>query len=413
MGSMTRRSVPILFLAVATALLGCAGGAPEFVESASFDEAIATAAARDGLALVDFYATWCGPCKRFAADLAEQDTLRAAIAPAAFVRVDAESEDGGEALAERYGVDGYPTFVVVDGAGNEIDRWSGYGDATGFAERIGSTLADPITREARAERFAASPTVTDAVRLAEAAESRGEFSEAVRYLRAAIDLEPGNRPSYLAQILTSQVRGLKKETFATADVAATADELAGDAQAAPYDLANGARMLAAYADRYDLDDALRALLPRAIEATATPDGGDADDDLVRMHGELRVVQALRIDGDKDAAVAIKRETMPDGWMDDPQALNAFAWWCFENEVAVDEAIELARRGVELAEPGPDRAMILDTVAELCNLAGNCGEALTWIERALVDDPDNDHYASQKERFEALVAESAKTTTSVL
>ena len=50
-------------------------------------------------------------------------------------------------------------------------------------------------------------------------------------------------------------------------------------------------------------------------------------------------------------------------------------------------------------------MILDTLAELCNLAGDCGEAIATIDRAIEQDPDRDYYKEQRARFEAILAES--------
>jgi hypothetical protein len=88
-------------------------------------------------------------------------------------------------------------------------------------------------------------------------------------------------------------------------------------------------------------------------------------------------------------------------MDDPDQLNSFAWWCFENKVNLEEAQELALKGVELAEPGKARAQILDTAAEICNALGNCGRAIELIQVAIGEDADNEYYAEQLARFEKI------------
>lgn len=95
--------------------------------------------------------------------------------------------------------------------------------------------------------------------------------------------------------------------------------------------------------------------------------------------------------------------MTDGWLEDAGKLNGFCWWCFENLVNLEEAEKLSRKSVELAEPGRQKAMNLDTLAEICNALDNCHEALDLIKMAMVEDPESKHYPKQLERFEKILA----------
>ncbi|EDR22855.1 thioredoxin-1, putative [Entamoeba dispar SAW760] len=68
--------------------------------------------------LVDFFATWCGPCKMIAPYFEELARTNPSIK---FVKVDV---DQGADIAQRYGVHSMPTFILFKN-GQEYDRFSG------------------------------------------------------------------------------------------------------------------------------------------------------------------------------------------------------------------------------------------------------------------------------------------------
>ena len=53
------------------------------------------------------------------------------------IRYDAEQREG-RALAKRFGITGYPAFIVVDGNGRVIDEFSGYRRADELVARLRS-----------------------------------------------------------------------------------------------------------------------------------------------------------------------------------------------------------------------------------------------------------------------------------
>jgi tetratricopeptide (TPR) repeat protein len=120
--------------------------------------------------------------------------------------------------------------------------------------------------------------------------------------------------------------------------------------------------------------------------------------MVQARKELMADQALHVLRDPERAVALKREAMPAGWRESASDLNGFAWWCFEGRVNLPEAEECARRGVELAAAGKEKAMILDTLAEIVSARGNPQEAVSLIQQAIDQAPDDRYYPRQLERF---------------
>lgn len=96
--------------------------------SGGFDEALARARDEKRLLLVDVYTDWCGWCKKLDREVFADGRVGAAAKDLVAVKVNAEK--GGEEIARRYRVRGYPTILFLDGAGNVVERVDGYVDAS-------------------------------------------------------------------------------------------------------------------------------------------------------------------------------------------------------------------------------------------------------------------------------------------
>lgn len=82
------------------------------------------------LVVVDFYATWCGPCQMLAPVLTALDKKYGEVAEFYKVNVD-ENQDA----AIRYGVSAVPTIIFFKN-GEEIERNEGYMDEEEFSKLI-------------------------------------------------------------------------------------------------------------------------------------------------------------------------------------------------------------------------------------------------------------------------------------
>jgi thioredoxin-related protein len=103
------------------------------------------AKAENKLVFVDAYTSWCGPCKRMAKDVFPQKAV-GDVFNAAFVNVKMDMENGeGPAVALRYGVKAYPTYMFVNGNGELVHRGLGAMPAEKFIA-VGKAAANPETQ---------------------------------------------------------------------------------------------------------------------------------------------------------------------------------------------------------------------------------------------------------------------------
>lgn len=105
----------------------------------NFDELVLGAT---GTVLVDFTATWCGPCK-LQSTILEQLADEAGAPVVGSVDVDDCPE-----LAARYGVRGMPTLVAFH-AGKETGRRLGLTREAGIRALVAATARPPERDEAR------------------------------------------------------------------------------------------------------------------------------------------------------------------------------------------------------------------------------------------------------------------------
>lgn len=393
-----RKLVSIVLLATAIMMVAAtavSAGGPE-----SFKKASKKAQALGVPLLVEFTAEWCKGCKSFDQATATDKHLIQALDQVVLYKVDGEKGEGAK-LAKHFKVKSFPNFVMLGQKGKMINRWAGYGDSEQFIEALEMTLDDPITIDARMARYEKKATAADAEVLARIHLAESDYKKAVDLYRTACKLD-GNRKADLAYpIFQATAYGMKSSAFGEKEVFQAADGVLKYGNASGEDLCYMAKTMSHVAKKAGNPKLQKPYLEAAMNSIANTN----DKKLLEFRAGMQVNYALVVEGNVDKALNLKRKCMPAAWTEDAMQLNSFAWWCFENNVNLAEADQLARKGAELAPDGKKKAMVLDTVAEICNARGSCNSALEWIQLALAEDPENQYYKDQFERFQEIIAQA--------
>lgn len=94
----------------------------QFTQSETLSDVLDKAKAENKLVFLDFYTTWCLPCKLMEQDV-YPDRRLGEFMNENFINYKVNAEQGnGVNLATLYNVEGYPTLLFLDTQGNVLER---------------------------------------------------------------------------------------------------------------------------------------------------------------------------------------------------------------------------------------------------------------------------------------------------
>ena len=306
------------------------------------------------------------------------------------VQIDCEKGEGIE-LAKEYNIKGYPTFILANAGAETYFRWMGYAKDLLF-EKLDTGFSDLTTTAEKQNRFQEKPDARTAAILAEYSASKAEYKEAIGFYHKAVELD--GKKDYAYDIYANHRRGMRDKLFTMDELTAAADAALASEMVTEEEKYYVLYGMSGYAKDMPDNEKMLAYLEQAKVAADKKLAEGAD----RGATNIIINYALIIEKDNEKAVKLKLKSMPEGWEDDAGALNEFSWWCFENQVNLEQAEKMAHKGVKLAAAGKEKAMILDTYAEILFHNGKKEDAIAMIEEALKEDPKSEYYPKQLEKF---------------
>lgn len=322
----------------------------------TYEQMLARAKQENKYIFIDFYAVWCGPCKRMDevtfVDAHATELLNSMI-PAHW---DAEKEPW-MAVAKKYKVSAYPTFLVIGPDGKEVDRHLGYLDPAPFIETIDGYRKGVGTIAALEKQLATRPDDLELLyKVGTKHAEAGRSDEAAKPLNKVLTLDPRNAT-------------------------------------------RNPEILYRLGEAYYMDARYTEAKPYFERLTTEYAGSEIAPD-----GTKRLAATEYKLGNADAAVATYEKAIA-GKENDASALNGFAWFCAQRKIGLAKALPAAQKAADLSGRDPG---ILDTLAEVYFAMGDYNNAIKVEEEAAAKDPNDKYLKEQIERFKkARDAEQAK------
>ncbi len=176
-----------ILLLVAAVFIAVSSFAQEGVkwETGTFQDALNKAKNNKkgpNLVFMDCYTTWCGPCKHMA-NVVFPTKEAGDYFNKKFVNFKTDMEKGeGIELAKKYNVRAYPTFLILDGDGNEVGRVVGSAELGKFIENVEAACDPAKSPKALLEKYNASKDGKDLMAYLDALNAAYKKDEIAKFI---------------------------------------------------------------------------------------------------------------------------------------------------------------------------------------------------------------------------------------
>ena len=458
---MARKCLPSIAAVLLFDLLVAADCFADGVEfhDLDFDGAVDRAVAEQKVVFIDFFTTWCVPCKLMDATTFKNQAVAAWLAAhTVALKVDAEASDENAALAERFGVKSYPNYVYVAPDGKVLDRIAGRRDADEFIADSEGILAgenavtramkalaqgeqeDPILRMGLAKAYARLGRDEDALReflwcFDEGNEHKPAFRGVrLSFLLAEIVALGRSHPPALQSVIERRDNARKRllDGFATEDDvsvlvsinrelkegdatlrlydqvkdAGTLDDtVLGELTRGCFDLLVGEHRYAELVERLDIParaerdlemfDVLTRIQAEDDDPKAAQEIWQDENASMTRRGVATTYRVLVGAGMHAEAAEVARKLTAK--FDDAKTLNALAWAGYRSGVPVEENLAQAREAFRRTS-GED-IPIVDTFARVLAALGHREEAISVAADGLAKASTESHRETMAECLE--------------
>ena len=337
----------------------------------------------DKIILVDFETDWCVWCDRLDKDTyTDEGVMEFAEHNLISIKIDAEKNDGPE-QKKKYRVRGYPTILLLDPSGNELDRIVGYRPPKEFLEELirikggENTLTDLLAQHRRKlEDYPTQLSLSKkyiSLNLPDSARKHLDNVYTYQQNKSQLDFSISLKLSQMYY----QIGPLDRSIDLLEEIIGSGIDSS--------DTAYFYRLLYKARKNSDIDELYEYVnLSENVERKKQS-----------YWQMIRILKKQKKNPELEADFYLKVIALYDSdYKYLASLLNSFAWRMTELEKNLDLALEKIDLALEFGED----IRILDTKAEVLWKLGLTEEALKVIKKCIERDPNKKYYKDQKNKF---------------
>ena len=160
-----------------------------------YDKAIARAQAEKKLIIADMFTDWCALCKDMdRKTFGDSKVIQTMADKYVWLKLNTETEEDGERLQRAFAILTYPTVLVLDGSGEEVDRVDRFLGPSQFMEKVRSFVDSPDSLANLRKAARQQPnSVSARYALAERLLDQNNYAKARPEFEKVIEIDPENR----------------------------------------------------------------------------------------------------------------------------------------------------------------------------------------------------------------------------
>ncbi len=326
-----------------------------WLKDVPWSEILDQAQNRDQPVLIDFTATWCGPCKLLDVMVFTEPSVIGELASVVTFQVDIDKPEYQQ-LKQEMAIEVVPTLIWCDKRGQEIDRVTGYVSSSQFLGIVRGWRDNRTIDRVLSERQSAAPQ-----------------DPAVLLDLARRQAERGNDRQ--ADVLYRRLMNLRHD----ADSRTVASGMLG---------------LAGIEHRLGRETEARHLARRVTELYTLP-VASAEVTAHRNEGMMEAAMFQESIGDTLGMLTTFR-TLAEADRRSVIALHGYARAAVKTGLELASATKSALRAVVYSDNDPD---VISTLAECYYWRGLYGKAIRWQKKAVAGAPHQQIYRDQLQRYE--------------
>jgi tetratricopeptide (TPR) repeat protein len=160
-----------------------------------YDRALQRAVAEKKLIIADMFTDWCVLCKKMDAEtFADKELIRNMADKYVWLKLNTETEDAGIRLANEFAILTYPTIMILDSGGEEIDRVGAFQAAPQFQRTVQSFFNSPDSMASLRKAVQEQPnSIAARYALADKLLNQTNFIKAAVHFKKVVEIDPDNK----------------------------------------------------------------------------------------------------------------------------------------------------------------------------------------------------------------------------